>query len=353
MNVLVVPLGGASSRYPYVNRPKWLLNMPSGKLMLEESLSLIDMSKFDNILFVCLNEHINKYRLSKMFKSVFKFKYSLIGIDSSRSQPDTVRKGLKLFGKECSFMVKDCDNRFSISDYSKHNFVCYGNIGKDFNNGDIENKSYLVKDDLGVIENIIEKQIISDAFCAGGYGFNSASDFIDAVNFLETITDLRTMYISHVIFHMMSKGIVFNAVHISQYSDWGTQLEYEKYKKQFTTLFIDIDGVLVENSAEYFEPYWGTTPSIKENVQYIKDLHRNGNVQIILTTARTEAYRNVTLNQLKEYEIPYDQIIFGMWHTKRILINDYAGSNNYRTADAINLERNSNNLPRMLGGLLN
>lgn len=38
MNYLVVPAAGESSRYPNI-RPKWLLTMPDGKLMIEKSLS--------------------------------------------------------------------------------------------------------------------------------------------------------------------------------------------------------------------------------------------------------------------------------------------------------------------------
>lgn len=354
--ILLIPLGGTSSRYPDISRPKWLLNLPNGNLMIQESISKLDTSKFDEIIFVCLTEHYNKYKLDIIFKTIFQnLNYSITVIDSSVSQPDTVCQGLKKYNKDCSFLIKDCDNMFSIYDYTSivnNNAVCYAKIGIDFNNGDIENKSYITMNDMSQVENIIEKHIISSDFCVGGYAFKSSLEFINAVEKLEHIIDLSTMYVSHVIYHLIKEKKLFNAVRTYDYVDWGTQIEYEKYKKQFNTLFIDIDGVLVQNSAQYFEPYWGTTDALYPNIEYLQNLWSSGKIQIILTTSRTSAYADITKNQLDKFKIPYDQIIFDLWHTKRILINDFAGSNNYRTADAINIERNNAKLKTYLKGVL-
>ena len=38
---LIIPVAGKSSRYPGM-RPKWLLTMPDGKLMLEKSIELFE-----------------------------------------------------------------------------------------------------------------------------------------------------------------------------------------------------------------------------------------------------------------------------------------------------------------------
>ena len=35
--------------------------------------------------------------------------------------------------------------------------------------------------------------------------------------------------------------------------------------KNKSFIIFDLDGVLVESSAELFKPYWGTTDAIKEN----------------------------------------------------------------------------------------
>jgi hypothetical protein len=127
----------------------------------------------------------------------------------------------------------------------------------------------------------------------------------------------------------------------------GTIKEWVLYKEKFKCYFVDIDGVIVKNSAEYFKPYWGTTPGIVENVAVIKELYDKGN-QIILTTTRKESYRKITERQLKKIGINYHKLIMDLYHSGRVLINDFSNSNTYPSAIAINIPRDSNELAKFL-----
>lgn len=60
MKSLILPVSGKSSRYPGM-RPKWLLTMPDGKLMIEKCVELLDLTKFSRIIVIALSEHVNKY----------------------------------------------------------------------------------------------------------------------------------------------------------------------------------------------------------------------------------------------------------------------------------------------------
>ncbi len=60
MFTLILPVAGRSSRFPNM-RPKWLLTMPDGKLMIEKSVEQIDLAVFDRVVIVCLKEHLEKY----------------------------------------------------------------------------------------------------------------------------------------------------------------------------------------------------------------------------------------------------------------------------------------------------
>ena len=55
-----------------------------------------------------------------------------------------------------------------------------------------------------------------------------------------------------------------------------------------------------------------------------------------------------TIKQLERLNIPYDDIIFGLVHGRRIVINDYARTNPFKSCDAINIKRNSDDLKEML-----
>ena len=71
MYTLILPVAGNSSRFPNM-RPKWLLTMPDGKLMIEKAVEMIDLSVFDSIVIVCLSEHLNDYTSSEAVVSSFK-----------------------------------------------------------------------------------------------------------------------------------------------------------------------------------------------------------------------------------------------------------------------------------------
>ena len=60
MNNLILPVAGLSSRYPNM-RPKWLLTMPDGKLMIEKSITGLEINKFNKVYVVVLKEHLTKY----------------------------------------------------------------------------------------------------------------------------------------------------------------------------------------------------------------------------------------------------------------------------------------------------
>ena len=49
-----------------------------------------------------------------------------------------------------------------------------------------------------------------------------------------------------------------------------------------------------------------------------------------------------------KYDIPYDQLVMGLPHCKRVLVNDFARSNLYPSCEAINIPRNSETLEEYL-----
>ena len=61
---------------------------------------------------------------------------------------------------------------------------------------------------------------------------------------------------------------------------------------------------------------------------------------IIITTARKESMRQFTEQQLKDCDIFYDQLIMGIGHGERIVVNDRDLDGNNR-ARAFNLDRNT------------
>jgi len=348
---LILPVSGQSARYPGL-RPKWMLNHPNGNLMIAESIRGLNMTGIKEMIVVCLRCHYEKYGVQVMLDKQFAKlglgnKLRVVVIEQSDSQPHTVYQALKREHVSGPILIKDSDNYFVYTP-KPGNTVCYAGIA-DINRGNVANKSYVMINEAGTLLNIVEKRMISDLFCTGGYGFAGASEFVAA---FEQMPATPNLYISHVIYQMMLKGALFSGSRVSDYVDWGTVKDWNAYRSRFCTLFIDLDGVLVENSAEYFSPYWGETDAIKENVAIINHLYDSGYGEIVITTTRGADTEEKTRAQLNRIGLKYHRIFFGLLHAKRIVVNDYSKSNPYRSCDAINICRNSGQLADMLQNLI-
>ena len=180
----------------------------------------------------------------------------------------------------------------------------------------------------------------------GGYAFSDSNEFLKLYE--KNMNYSKELYISYLIKYSIDNYDNFYCEKVTDYIDWGTIDEWEAYKNEFKILFIDLDGVIVINSSENISPKWGTTEAIKENVEYLNNIYSTKKVKIIITTSRKSSFKEITIQQLKKYNIPYDDIIFDLFHCKRYLINDFSNTNKYPTSVSINLKRNDNNLKYLL-----
>lgn len=341
-------MAGRSSRFPDV-KPKWMLTHPSGKFMVLEAIRGLNLADFEKIHFIYLNEHEEKHQFLKGFREELE---DMNGLGKSvftalpkatRDQPETVEQAIELGKIKGPILIKDSDNYFQAK-VTAHNGVCYADLN---NIGLIKpkNKSYITIDAQSNILNIIEKRVISSTFCVGGYAFADASLFTDA---LQKMKPESERYISNVIFQLMLEGKTFRAIETQNYSDWGTIEDWDRFKKTYGTLFVDMDGTLVKNSSAHFPPYIGQSEAIQPNVDIIRQLVQSGKFEVIITTSRPEKYRPETLAQLKKLGIDAKHLIMGLYHSKRIIINDYSKSNPYKSCDSINLKRNAEDLKEIL-----
>jgi uncharacterized HAD superfamily protein len=112
-------------------------------------------------------------------------------------------------------------------------------------------------------------------------------------------------------------------------------MELEKLK----TIFLDIDGTLIYHygfprKQSFYEPV--LLPGVEEK---LNEWEEKG-YRIILTTARKESERELTIKQLSRLSIHYDLLIMGLNRGERIIINDMSPNSNELRARAINVKRN-------------
>jgi len=349
MKTLILPVAGRSSRFPGM-RPKWLLTMPDGKLMLEKAVEKLEMADYIRIVVVCLREHLDNYlspeSLAKVLKGFGHSKVDLCVLEEpTSSQSETVALALEKANVSGSFFIKDCDNMFQFN-WNGSNEIAVLDLNS-VGLIDAKNKSYVSADSIGNVFNIVEKQVISNFFCCGGYGFRSAKIFLDHFH---SIKSRQEVFISHVIYSMLMEEESFKIKSANSYVDWGTLREYRHYNRSFITLFCDVDGVLLYNGSKFGKTGWSTEP-IAENLQTIARLKATGLLYLIITSSRPESEVQYLRSRLAEFNVEPDRYVMGLPHTRRILVNDYSPTNPYPTAISVNLERDSKLLSSILDSI--
>jgi len=340
-------MAGKSSRFPNT-RPKWMLSHPSSnRFMGIESIIGLNLDFFENIYFICLEEHETQYQFLEGFKNELR----KIGVENkseiillkekTESQSETIFNAIKEKNIEGFIFVKDSDNYFDVEIKDQSNQICYFDLNS-IDGINARNKSYIQLDTNGVVSNIVEKKVISSNFSVGGYGFSDAYEFCKNYENLKDIEG--ECYISNIIFEMLLSGKTFTGTNTLNYKDWGTLEDWNKYKETYKTLFVDLDGTLVTNTSHLFPPYIGEGTPLQNNIDYLNKLYSSGRVRIVITTSRPNEYYQDTINELKNKQIPFDEIIMGLPHSQRILINDFARSNPYPSCSSLNIPRNSDNL---------
>lgn len=347
MNNLIVPMAGKSSRFPDM-RPKWMLTHPmTNRFMAIEAISGINLDFFDKIYFVCLYEHQEQFKFNagfiqelEQFGILSKSKIVFLS-EQTRSQSETVALAIDKENIDGFIFIKDSDGYYECEIKDSINQIAHFDLN-DQDDINARNKSYLELDINGLVTNIVEKNVISSKFSAGGYGFADAKQFVETYKKLAHLDG--ECFVSNVIFELILAGVKFYGLPTKNYKDWGTIKAWNHYKNQYKCLFVDIDGTLITNASTHFPPYIGGGTPLENNIEFLNSLRDSGKVKIILTTSRPENYRQLTIKELEEKKVKYDQLVMGLPHCTRVVINDFAKSNPYPSCEAINIPRNSNNL---------
>lgn len=104
------------------------------------------------------------------------------------------------------------------------------------------------------------------------------------------------------------------------------------------TIFIDIDGTILYHAGNIQKMLENNFPTVLPNViEKMNEWYFRGH-HIVLTTARPESYREKTVEDLQGFGLPYHQLVMGVSHGPRIVIND-TKPDMKQTAFAFTVER--------------
>ena len=354
---LILPVSGKSSRFKNSN-PKWILSSPNKKLMIQESIKKLNLKYVSKILVICLKRHIDKFISIKSIKNAISdvtkenIKIDVCALnESTTSQAHTIYNGIKKNKIKGPIFIKDCDNQFKYT-INHGNKIASLNLN---NAGLIEakNKSYIEINQKNEVLRIVEKKIISNNFCTGGYGFESAKEFNKF--FLEIFNNnlfKGEIYVSHIIHKMILNNKIFISHEVEKYVDFGTLEEWKKYQNRYLTLICNLDGIIFKKSSNYLNNGW-TYEINKKNINALASFMKEKKIFLFIITSRPKKDENKIKKYLEKFGIIVNRIIFDMPESSICLLSNFEGATSYPSSSAINLPTDSNNLSEYLQNLSN
>ena len=245
---LIVPAAGKSSRYPG-SKPKWMLTHPDGMLMIEKVLNDFKYEKYKKTYITILKNHCTDFEADLVLRQSFGNTIELLVLDNpTDSCPETIYETIKKGNIEGRIAIKDTDCLVVPEQVPSENFIVGMTIDENSNVEKLQNKSFIVKNENNIVQDIVEKRIVSNNICLGVYCL-LAKDFVEAYNEINAsrIFFKKTeIYVSHIISHLiLNSDKLFQCVQAVKYEDWGTIKEWEKEKQKYNTYIFNIDGIAI------------------------------------------------------------------------------------------------------------
>ena len=318
MNI-IIPLGGVGKRFSDngYTKPKPLIKV-LGKEIIFWVLDSLNLSKNDK-LFIPYNEFLDVYNFEEVVKSKFP-NVKVKSIPTTNGPAETIKICIEHFNIKGKVIIMDGDNWYEedildpIRKVDKNLCVYFLSKTKDpvFSYIKIKNKK--------IIE-IIEKVKISNNANTGCYVFNNSDELLRYIN---KLTFNKEMYISNIISDMIADNIHFSSIKVDKYHVLGTPqqiIEFaQSYKSEIKRFVFDLDNTLV--TFPTIEGDYNSVLPIEKTIKYVQNLKKLGHYIIIYTARRMRTHNGnvdavikdigkLTEKNLKKFNIPYDELIFG------------------------------------------
>ena len=331
-------------------RPKWLLTTPGGQLLVTRAAATVPRERIGRRIVVVLQECEERYGVTEALRRAFDGDVECLVLDQPTGGPaETVRRVIEQARVTGPICIKDGDSFFTLrGDFPDSSFIAVADLRAMPSVSEPGRKSYVRLNEQDMIADVVEKNVVSNLISIGLYGFIDAAVFVAAYERLAGLGSGRNLFVSHVVANAVLHRHVFVPCAVNDIVDIGTRADWNAYRERLPTIVLDIDGVIFRNQSLFFPPYWGDPPEpIQENVDHILSLQGRG-AQLVFMTSRPERFRAATLSALEGLGLRVHALIMDCQHGTRFLVNDYAQSNPFPSAVAVNVRRNSTDLQHVL-----
>lgn len=326
---LFILCGGSGKRMNDYSFPK-PLNMINGKPLIYYTLMRLP-EEIRELNFI-VAPHLNKYNFSEIVINLFpKKKCNFYNLPYfTRGAIESAYLGTKDLNLRGSIVFLDNDNLYSFpSDFYKN----YNNpfIGFCINNDNSCNNFSFINITSKYLTNIKEKIRISNYAGCGIYGFKDLNQFKE-IAFKVLTEDFNNnsneYYMSILYNYLLKEEIPIEAIefpftcHIGSYKELNEALltSKERLKLPQMRICFDLDNTIVTYPTIAGD--YSTVKPIISMITLMRKLKEEGHIIIIHTARRMKTHSHnsgaaladigeITFKTLKDFDIPYDEIIFG------------------------------------------
>lgn len=242
--ITLIPLAGAGSRFTKENYidPKPLIDV-SGKPMIIQAANYLP--KTNKNIFVCLENHLEKYPLESAIKNVYKDS-SIVSLNTiTEGQACTCEIGLKGQDGDQSLLIAACDNGMlwnqekyqELLDDDTVDAIVWSFKNHPSSERNPEMYGWLKTDNQDNVTGVSVKKSISDTprkdhAIVGTFYFKKLSYFSEALNRIYE-KDIRVngeFYVDSCVNELVEMGLNVKVFEIDHYICWGTPNDYKTYK---------------------------------------------------------------------------------------------------------------------------
>ena len=239
---IVIPMAGHGKRFKDagISKPKFMIEVKD-KTLFEWSLDSLPVEISRKIIFVCLEEHEKKFKVSKFIKNIMKNRYPKINYEliylekTTRGQVETVLHAKQLIDSENLLVIYNIDTYF-VSTRLKSKILTLKNQNVDGVLGcftsDDENLSFVELNKKGFVKRVREKEKISNLASTGLYIFSNGRQFIEAAE--EMIkNDIKVkgeFFVSEIYNVLLKSGKKFVADIAEEFIPFGTPEDIKKFE---------------------------------------------------------------------------------------------------------------------------
>lgn len=318
MNISVIfPIAGLGSRFGYTFKPFLKATDYTFIELAKKPFDILQTKGYQvKYYFIYRGSQDKKYNVTERLKELFP-NDDITGliIGDTDGPLQTLQQAISKYNLRGVSFVCDCDHAINIQPIldkidmiadvdviiptwtiEEKDYDHYGKVKLDpnFHIVDFCEKEYM-QNDHGIVKGLI-----------GCYLFQKIEMIMEYPAFENISSMLKQMHSEH------KRMTTVSILEADFFGTPKTLQEFRFKRAQTFSIFIDVDGTLIHQTTKKLLP--GTL----DKLHYWKSQgHR-----IILTTATDMNHRNKLLHTLKEYQIPYDDLLLGLPPGPRFVIND-------------------------------